>query len=85
MARCLVDLTGLGTGDRGAATPPVELPVKERTGVILAYLARAGRGGTKAADSEARFYFGLDPDPTHEDVEAIAEYYPVFRVEPAQG
>ena len=59
-----------------------ELPPAERPEIIAEYL-RAGRrrSGAKAAAKQARFYFGLDPDPPVDDIRAIAEHYPVFRVD----
>ena len=58
----------------------VEIPVEERAPVIAAYINRAGRGGTRAAEQEARYYFGLGPDPTPEEIAAIAEHYPTFKI-----
>jgi deazaflavin-dependent oxidoreductase (nitroreductase family) len=53
----------------------------DRAEIIAEYL-RAGkeRSGAKAHAKQARYYFGLDPDPSIADIGAIAEYYPVFRV-----
>jgi deazaflavin-dependent oxidoreductase (nitroreductase family) len=58
-----------------------ELPPADRAVIIDAYL-RAGRrrGGVDAADRQAKHYFGLDPQPSIEDIDAIAEFYPVFRI-----
>lgn len=59
----------------------VEVPVEERPPVIAQYLRRAAeRGGAEAAAKQARHYFGVDPDPTPEQLRAVAGYYPVFRV-----
>lgn len=67
---------------RGAtAVHLVELPVSERAPIISAYLKRNGRQGTAAGTNEARYYFGLGPRPTLEEIAAIAGYYPVFRIE----
>lgn len=58
-----------------------ELAPGERAGVIFEYLQVARRrGGAAAAAKQARFYFGLDPEPTREEVEEIEAYYPVFRI-----
>jgi hypothetical protein len=59
-----------------------ELPVEKRALVIDAYL-RAGeeRGDTRAAADQARFYFGLDPEPSLEQIDEIAAFYPVFRID----
>jgi deazaflavin-dependent oxidoreductase (nitroreductase family) len=59
----------------------VELPVEERPAIIDAYISRGDRKGTKAGNNEARYYFGLSPDPTPEEMAAAAPYYPVFRIE----
>jgi len=59
-----------------------EVPAAGRATVIAEYL-RLGRerSGEAAAAKQARCYFGLGPDATTGDIEAIASYYPVFRVE----
>jgi hypothetical protein len=60
----------------------VELPTDERPPVISAYLdAARTRGGEASYRKQARFYFGLDPDPSPHDIADIAEYYPVFRID----
>ncbi|MGB8385112.1 MAG: nitroreductase/quinone reductase family protein [Dermatophilaceae bacterium] len=58
-----------------------ELPPEQRSKIIAEYL-RAGsrRSGAEASAGQARFYFGLDPDASTEDISAIAEHYPVFRI-----
>ncbi|MFK4085395.1 nitroreductase/quinone reductase family protein [Kribbella sp. NPDC020789] len=58
-----------------------ELPPAERADVIAEYL-RAGRrrSGGKAGAAQARFYFGLDPEPSVDDIGAIVDNYPVFRI-----
>ncbi|MEZ4520730.1 MAG: nitroreductase/quinone reductase family protein [Thermomicrobiales bacterium] len=58
----------------------IELPVEERPPVIAAYLHRDGREGSPAAGREARYYFGLEPDPSLDNIADIAGHYPVFRV-----
>jgi hypothetical protein len=54
----------------------------ERSEVIAEYL-RAGRrrSGAKAGADQARFYFGLDPGASTDDIGAIADRYPVFRID----
>jgi hypothetical protein len=58
-----------------------ELAPTERTEIIAQYL-RAGqrRSGAKANADQARFYFGLDPEPSIDDIRAIVDHYPVFRI-----
>lgn len=59
----------------------VELAPADRGEIIAAYLdAGRRRGGVKAGDQQARYYFGLDPHPAQDDIDAIAEFYPVFRI-----
>lgn len=60
----------------------VELPPEERAEIIAEYL-RVGRvrSGDKAAAKQARFYFGLDPNPSLDDIRAVVDYYPVFRID----
>jgi deazaflavin-dependent oxidoreductase (nitroreductase family) len=58
-----------------------ELPPEQRPEVISEYLHRGlQRSGAKAAAKQARYYFGLNPDASVEEVRAVADYYPVFRV-----
>ena len=60
----------------------VEVPPGERAPVIRDYLFRAGRSpSSRAAAKEARYYFGLSPGPSLEEIQQVASYYPVFRVE----
>jgi deazaflavin-dependent oxidoreductase (nitroreductase family) len=58
-----------------------ELPPDDRPEIIAEYL-RAGRqrSGAEAQAKQARFYFGLGPEPSIEEIRTIADYYPVFRV-----
>ena len=59
----------------------VEVPVEERPPIISEYLRRgAERGGAKAAEKQARYYFGVNTNPSLEEIRAVADYYPVFRV-----
>jgi hypothetical protein len=49
--------------------------------VITEYLRRGRqRGGDAAAAKQARYYFGLDANPSPSDIAAIAAQYPVFRI-----
>ncbi len=68
---------------RGRARPVLlqEVSADGRAEIIAAYL-RAGRrrGGARAEAEQARSFFGLDPDPTLDDIDAVADRYPVFRV-----
>jgi hypothetical protein len=58
-----------------------EIAPVDRAGVIAEYLRRGEqRSGAQAAAKQARFYFGLDPDPSFDDIKAIVDYYPVFRI-----
>ncbi len=59
-----------------------ELAVGERAPIISTYLDVAmARSGEKSASRQAQFYFGLTPSPSIADIESIAAYYPVFRIE----
>lgn len=58
-----------------------ELPPGDRSEIIAEYLrASRVRSGDKSYVKQARYYFGLDPDPSLDSIRAIASYYPVFRV-----
>jgi F420H(2)-dependent quinone reductase len=61
----------------------IEVSAGERPEVISAYL-RSGldRSGPKAAAQQARYYFGLNPDPSPAEIRQSAQYYPVFRIVP---
>lgn len=67
---------------RGARRAQLEeLAPSERGAVIGEYLRSARRrSGAESGAKQARYYFGLDPDATLEDIEAIVDYYPVFRI-----
>lgn len=60
----------------------VELPIEERPPIIREYLHREGR--LTAPDREARSYYGLSPNPSLEEIRAVAAHYPVFRIEQAR-
>jgi hypothetical protein len=58
-----------------------ELPPDRRPPIIAAYLRRAKeRSGPESAANAARSYFGLDPDPSLEEIQTIVDRYPVFRI-----
>lgn len=59
----------------------VELPPGDRAPVVAEYVRRAvDRSGPAAAERANRSYFGLGPNATLEDIEAIVDHYPVFRI-----
>jgi hypothetical protein len=59
-----------------------ELPAADRPEVIAEYMRDVRRRSGEAASAKAaRFYFGLDPDATTDDIARVADRYPVFRVE----
>jgi deazaflavin-dependent oxidoreductase (nitroreductase family) len=71
----------IGRRERHAARL-VELPPQQRAPVIRAYLRRWGRRpGSRATASEARYYFGVSADVSLEEIQGVAEHYPVFRIE----
>ena len=57
----------------------VEVPVEKRPPVLKAYLSQ--RAYSKSPEFEAREFFGVAVDATLGDLAAIADRYPVFRVE----
>jgi hypothetical protein len=58
-----------------------ELAPAARPDIIAEYLcAGRRRSGADANANQARFYFGLGPDPSIDDIRAIVDHYPVFRV-----
>lgn len=58
-----------------------EVPIHRRAPVLGAYLER--RALSKSSSRAARDYFGVKAHPPVEDLERIAERYPVFKVTPA--
>ena len=68
---------------RAQHVPLEEVPPDQRAEILAEYL-RAGRrrGGAKAGADQARFYFGLDPEPSLQEIAGVVDRYPVFRVEP---
>ncbi|WIY06664.1 nitroreductase/quinone reductase family protein [Amycolatopsis mongoliensis] len=70
----------LGRRERRAVTLQ-EVALGERPPVIQAYLARAGRTGRSwGRAAEARHYFGVSAQASSEEVAAVAQRYPVFRI-----
>jgi deazaflavin-dependent oxidoreductase (nitroreductase family) len=73
-------------GRRRRAARLAEVPVRQRAPVIRAYLLRWGRHpGSRAVAREARYYFGVGPDVSLEQIQGVAEHYPVFRIQYADG
>ena len=70
----------IGRRERWAARL-VEVPPSERPLILRAYLLRWGRQpNSPAVEREARLFFGVAGDPSVEDLAAIAEFYPMFRI-----
>jgi glyoxylase-like metal-dependent hydrolase (beta-lactamase superfamily II) len=68
-------------GRQRQAAQLVEVPPAERPPIIRAYLLRWGRQpNSPAVQHEARLFFGVSGDPSVEELAAIAEFYPVFRI-----
>jgi hypothetical protein len=58
-----------------------ELPRADRSEIIAKYLRAGGeRSGATASAKQHRYYFGLGPNPSIQDIQTIVAYYPVFRV-----
>jgi glyoxylase-like metal-dependent hydrolase (beta-lactamase superfamily II) len=69
-------------GRQRRAARLAEVPVRQRAPVIRAYLLRWGRRpGSRAVAREARYYFGVGPEVSLEQIQGVAEHYPVFRIE----
>lgn len=59
-----------------------EVPVAQRAAVLRAYLDVAReRGGERSAAQQARFYLGVDLDASPAQLDVVAPFYPVFRVQ----
>jgi hypothetical protein len=43
-------------------------------------VTRAGSPTTPDFRPQARYYFGMNPDPTPAEIQQVAQYYPVFRI-----
>lgn len=58
-----------------------ELPAADRAEIIAEYLHTARRrSGEASASNQAHHYFGLNTNPSIDDIESIVDYYPVFRI-----
>ena len=69
-------------GRRRRAARLAEVPVPQRAPVMRAYLLRWGRRpGSRAVAREARYYFGVSPEASLEEIQGVAEHYPVFRIQ----
>jgi glyoxylase-like metal-dependent hydrolase (beta-lactamase superfamily II) len=66
---------------RRRAARLIEVPPADRPPILRAYLMRWGREpNSPAVRREARLFFGVSGDPSVEELAAIAEFYPVFRI-----
>jgi glyoxylase-like metal-dependent hydrolase (beta-lactamase superfamily II) len=69
----------IGRRERRAARL-VEVPPEQRAPVIRAYLLRAGRrADSRTAAKEARSYFGLNPNPSLDEIGQIVQTTPSSR------
>ena len=55
-----------------------EVPVSHRAPIIKAYLSK--RAYSKSLEYEARESFGVSPDATLDELDELADRYPVFRI-----
>ena len=79
---------GLATIRRRTKRPVrlVEVPLIDRAEILYEYYVQGvRRSGAEAGEKQARYNFGLEPNPSLEDFRKIASRYPVFRIteEPA--
>jgi hypothetical protein len=59
----------------------LEVPPEKRPPIIRAYIQRGvERSGAQSGEKQARRFFGLSADPSPDELEAAAEYYPCFRI-----
>lgn len=58
----------------------VEVPVAARAPILLAYVSQ--RAFTHSGAQSARHFFGLVTPPTLEDMQRLADRYPVFQILP---
>ncbi|RBY87724.1 nitroreductase/quinone reductase family protein [Blastococcus sp. TF02A-30] len=73
----------LSRGRRRTPATLVEVPADRRAPVIRSYVLRAARRpGTTAVAREARAFFGVGPDLDLDEIAAVADRFPVFRVVP---
>lgn len=63
---------------RASVVRTEEIPLAQRPPILKAYLDN--RALSKSASGAARDYFGVAPHPDLEELERIADRYPVFRV-----
>ncbi len=66
----------------GGKTPVrlVEIPQEERAPILLGYVQQ--RAFSHSGEESAKLFFGLGPKPSLADMEAIADRYVVFQLEP---
>ncbi len=70
------------SGRQRRAARLAEVAPPRRAPVIRAYLLRWGRRpGSRAVAREARSYFGVGPDASLDEIQHVADCYPVFRIE----
>jgi hypothetical protein len=72
---------GEATIIRGRRIPVrlIEVPVEERAQILVAYVSE--RSFTRSPRRGARIYFGLEAPVTVEQLEPMAEKFPIFRIE----
>ncbi len=59
-----------------------EIACEQRPAIIKAYLDAAhARSSERSAARQTKFYFGLEARPSLDEIQEIAGYYPVFRIE----
>lgn len=58
----------------------VEVPAGSRAPILLAYVSQ--RAFTHSGRQSARHFFGLETPPTIEDMQGLADRYPVFQLLP---
>ena len=59
----------------------IEVPPHDRCPIIAEYLHVVRRRSREAsAERQAQSYFGLSVEPSLADIDAIVDYYPVFRI-----
>jgi hypothetical protein len=64
----------------------VEIPEDLRPDVLRSYVLRWERKpGSRAVAREARYFFGVDPDLSDDQLRAVAPRHPVFRIESVES
>lgn len=58
----------------------IEIPLEDRAPVLLAYVQK--RAFSHSGEDASRLFFGLGPNPSLAEMEAIAGRYPVFLIRP---